>query len=137
MVQPYWRGRVMVNCTAISTSPSGTLLRSPESEAKGRVWFLVGRFVDDDPIRNIPLQSMPIVIGRRQDASLCIASHKISSLHAQLSEVESELVLRDLGSTNGTFVNGKRVEGEVILREDDLIQFADVALRLLREDATS
>jgi len=41
-------------------------------------------------------------------------------------------VLHDLGSTNGTYVNGNRLSGAIELKQDDLVQFADVALRLQR-----
>jgi EAL domain-containing protein (putative c-di-GMP-specific phosphodiesterase class I) len=43
--------------------------------------------------------------------------------------------LRDLGSTNGTYVNGSRISGSVVLQADDLVQFANVAFRVRRQAA--
>ena len=45
--------------------------------------------------------------------------------------------LRDLGSTNGTFVNGKRLTSEVELASGDLIQFATQAFRVLKQDSSA
>ena len=46
------------------------------------------------------------------------------------------LYLQDLGSTNGTYVNGKRVTDEVRLEEEDLIHFAEAPFRVLRQSPT-
>ena len=54
----------------------------------------------------------------------------ISSLHAEIVESGPSLVLRDLGSTNGTFVDGLRVNDELPLAQNDLVQFADVPFRV-------
>jgi pSer/pThr/pTyr-binding forkhead associated (FHA) protein len=47
----------------------------------------------------------------------------VSSRHAELRAVESRYVLVDLGSTNGTFVNGEQVTGERELRDGDIVTF--------------
>lgn len=49
----------------------------------------------------------------------------VSSRHAELRAVENRYVLVDLGSTNGTFVNGERVSGERELRDGDVITFGN------------
>ena len=54
----------------------------------------------------------PFRVGRRGDVSLSLAYPTVSSVHAELVETRPALVLRDLGSTNGTFVNGVRVIDE-------------------------
>ena len=59
----------------------------------------------------------------------------ISSLHAEIVESGPSLVLRDLGSTNGTFVNGLRVNDELPLAQNDLVQFADVPFRVRRQSS--
>ncbi len=48
---------------------------------------------------------------------------EVSSRHAEIRAVDGGLVLVDIGSTNGTFVNGQRLSGEHRLREGDVIQF--------------
>lgn len=47
----------------------------------------------------------------------------VSSRHAAVFREEDMLVLRDLGSTNGTFVNGNRLRADHVLANEDLVQF--------------
>lgn len=61
-----------------------------------------------------------VVIGRSAEADLILAEEMVSRKHATLIAHAGELLLRDRGSTNGTFVNGERVE-EVVLQEGDRI----------------
>jgi EAL domain-containing protein (putative c-di-GMP-specific phosphodiesterase class I) len=99
------------------------------------VWFLVGPFGGTDTARYLPIYTMPFVIGRRQDLALSLASKTISSLHAEITERGDALLLRDLGSTNGTYVNGQRISEPVALEHDDLVQFANMAYRVRRQVA--
>ena len=80
------------------------------------------------------LHPMPFSIGRKPGSSLQLNSKTVSGHHADLFTVDGHLILEDRGSTNGSYVNGKRIEGRVTLSEQDLIQFADQAYRLRRVD---
>ena len=51
-------------------------------------------------------------LGRHDDCVIRIKSSQVSRRHCELFEVGGQLMLRDLGSSNGTYVNGKRVMGE-------------------------
>ncbi len=67
-----------------------------------------------------------IGIGRHPQCELQFDAEKdldVSSRHAQVLQNGSIYVLRDLGSTNGTFVNGKRLDGEHVLATRDVIRF--------------
>jgi len=97
------------------------------------VWFLVGPFDSTQPPRHLPICKMPFLIGRREDLALPLANKTVSSLHAEISDDGGQLVLRDLGSTNGTYVNGRRITAPVSLGEDDLVQFADLAFRVRQQ----
>jgi len=98
------------------------------------LWSLTGRLHESDPIMSVDVNSNPFQIGRRSDLSLSLQRSTISGKHAEVMEHEDHtLWIRDLGSTNGTYVNGRPVESELQLNEGDLIQFADVAFRLCRE----
>ena len=61
---------------------------------------------------------------------LCVPKATVSSQHAEFFEKSGALWIRDLHSTNGTYVNGKPVLHEELLQAGDLIQFADAAYRL-------
>lgn len=58
----------------------------------------------------IPLPSKVTIIGRRQDCDLRIPLMPISRRHCQLILNNESLKIRDLGSRNGTFLNGQRIE---------------------------
>lgn len=49
-------------------------------------------------------------LGRREDNPLCLPDASVSSRHCELTETEGRLTIRDLGSTNGTFIDGERAE---------------------------
>ena len=56
----------------------------------------------------------------------------VSGSHAEfITRPDDQLVLRDLDSTNGTFVNGERITGEVLLQEDDIVQLGASEFRVL------
>jgi pSer/pThr/pTyr-binding forkhead associated (FHA) protein len=52
----------------------------------------------------------PVVIGRQQDCDISVPSEEISRRHAQVKPTPDGLMVEDLGSANGTFINGKRVQ---------------------------
>jgi signal transduction histidine kinase len=75
---------------------------------------------------------IPCVIGRGMDVHLEIPDETISHRHASISEESEEIFIQDLGSRNGTFVNGKRVEEKTLLSPGDAIQLGRVSIRYIR-----
>lgn len=69
-------------------------------------------------------------IGRDPASGLRLSHETVSRVHAELSLQGGMWVLRDLGSTNGTTVNGRRVIGAAVVREGDQIGFGGMAFRL-------
>ena len=69
----------------------------------------------------IPLGGGSLSVGRRQGNDLILADEKVSGQHAVIVLEEGQWVLRDLGSTNGTLMEGRRIQ-EVGLTADDIIQ---------------
>ena len=67
-----------------------------------------------------------LTIGRTDDNSLQIEDASVSTNHAQLEAVESGYLLTDLGSTNGTAVNGEPLEEPRLLQVGDRIRFGKV-----------
>jgi EAL domain-containing protein (putative c-di-GMP-specific phosphodiesterase class I) len=98
--------------------------------AEQRPWYLTTAAVGPGRVDFIEITTLPFRVGRRADLPLCVPRATISSQHAEFFEVAGELWIRDLHSTNGTYVNGKPVLYEERLAAGDLIQFADAAYRL-------
>lgn len=74
----------------------------------------------------------PVVIGRSPSSDIVIDEPYISSTHARFTLQGPALVLEDLGSTNGTMVNGHVIEQPVTLRDADEVQVGDTIMRVSR-----
>lgn len=64
-----------------------------------------------------------LVAGRRTDSGLVLTEGHPSRTHARFSIVDGKVYLEDLGSSNGTFVNGRRLDAPVALNDGDQIRF--------------
>ncbi len=79
-------------------------------------------------VRLVPVEGGPpieiakdlVLVGRKEDCDLRIDHKSVSKLHCVLVKTEGLLLLRDLGSTNGTRVNGQRVRRAALLTNDQL-----------------
>ncbi|HYF40484.1 MAG TPA: FHA domain-containing protein [Gemmatimonadales bacterium] len=77
--------------------------------------------------RRLPIKVPVVNIGRGDYNDVVIADPSVSTMHAKLQRRDSIWVLTDLGSTNGTFVEGERLTGEVALGPGTTLKFGDVA----------
>ena len=71
------------------------------------------------------LEGDQITIGRDPTNSITINDAEISRRHARLSYQGGKYVLEDLGSTNGTFVNGQRLAGPRVLKSGEVVSFGE------------
>ena len=101
------------------------------------VWTLTGCVERDNSPQTIEIRRVPFRIGRRPDLELSLASRVVSGVHAELIEMSGVLCLRDLGSTNGTFVNGRRISNDTLLSEGDWVEVGDVHLKIDSENRNS
>ena len=85
--------------------------------------------VDASAKRSVPLTGS-IVIGRAADADLVIDDPYASDRHARFGIREGEVRLRDLDSTNGTWVNGERIEAARTVHHGDEIKIGNTTVRL-------
>ncbi len=77
----------------------------------------------------IRVTGRPLTLGRRQDNDIVVDESTVSRRHALIMETPQGMVVRDLSTTNGTFVNSKKVgQGEQILNHGDLIKLAGSAV---------
>jgi hypothetical protein len=70
------------------------------------------------------LDEETMIIGRSPDSKFVIADRQVSRQHAVIQKTEKGYSIKDLGSKNGTYVNGKKVEEQVLLQDGDLVQLA-------------
>jgi len=101
------------------------------------VWFLCGPTASGEAVQHTPIDQLPFTVGRRAGISLKINFRTVSGNHACLWAEGGNLLVKDLESTNGTYVNGHRIVGTAQIGEEDLIHFAEAPFRIRRQSPTS
>ncbi len=93
--------------------------------------------VREDPTteKEYPLGEGAVVLGREAFNDIVVYDQEVSRRHAQISFQEGRYIIEDLGSTNGTFVNGRRVKTPVPLNNGDVIEMGESA-RIIFSSAT-
>ncbi len=76
-----------------------------------------------------PVTTDETVIGRHPECQLQINSNMVSRKHARVVKEGSRYLLEDLNSGNGTFLNGKKLEGPAEIKHDDRIKLGPILLR--------
>ncbi len=94
---------------------------------EGRKIFFVKS--DSSPGREIEVDNV-MVMGRSAEADVVLADPYASDFHMRLVAAENGMVLHDLGSTNGTYVNGRRVTAPTQLRRGDTIQVGKTVMEV-------
>ena len=72
-----------------------------------------------------------MLVGRHQQADIVLQQSEISRKHAAFLIKEQALWLQDLNSSNGTFINDVRLDGESLLKQGDIVQFASLKFSVL------
>jgi EAL domain-containing protein (putative c-di-GMP-specific phosphodiesterase class I) len=98
-------------------------------------WFL--EHVSNAPAKwMVPIEPVPFIIGRDGDCSLTLQSKWVSRHHAAIHRSGDLLWIRDLGSTNGTFVNRKKIQDAELVEPGDIISFGKFEFRIRSVDST-
>lgn len=121
-----------------------TLLRRPPSSAPADPQPVRPINVEPDPadvlvrlahdINGAPdvvIRRPGATVGRNPVAEVCIDDSSVSWEHAQILSRDGAPAIVDLGSSNGTYVNGERIDESLLLHHDQL-QFGDVVFRVVR-----
>jgi pSer/pThr/pTyr-binding forkhead associated (FHA) protein len=95
---------------------------SPEAAPLASLLFRSGEFKG----RRLPIKVPVVNIGRGDYNDVVIGDPSVSTMHAKLQRREAIWILTDLGSTNGTFVEGERLSGETPLSPGTTLRFGDV-----------
>ncbi len=80
--------------------------------------------------RKYDLDQAEVIIGRSQKATIQVDQESVSRSHARVRVAPDEVTIRDMGSTNGTWVNDNRVE-EHVLRDGDLVKIGRTIFKYL------
>ena len=90
--------------------------------------------IDGVVIKEVQLTKERTMLGRRPYNDIVIDNLAVSGEHAVMHMTEHEVEVEDLGSTNGTYVNGKAIKRQV-LRNGDTIEVGKYKIRFLQEEA--
>jgi anti-anti-sigma factor len=78
-----------------------------------------------------------LLIGRRADAGVPLDDAEVSRRHAEVRFREGTYFVADLGSSNGTLLNGQPIQGEAVLTEGDVVQVGSATLTFRRRQSPS
>ena len=83
--------------------------------------FLVGGFLLLPNGMKVAVEKQAVTIGRMPGSTLVIDDPKVSRQHAQIFVDQDQVILTDLGSTNGTYVNGVRISRTGLHNQDEIV----------------
>ena len=99
---------------------------------------MAARLVSLTDAPSIPIDKPVIFIGRDSECDVVLNdSRRVSRKHCCLAHVNNHLLVRDLGSMNGVWINGQRVERTGTMRPGDELAIGDVRFRLSVDDGSS
>ena len=87
--------------------------------------------------RRVVLRQGIVTAGRDEKSDVVLYDHSVSRHHARLRVDGGRVTVEDLGSKNGTRVNGEPVAGETLVRHGAEIQFGDLVARLIIEEPSA
>lgn len=120
-------GKVVVVMAARSDVPLGAIEISAGKATDVRRGFRL-RTVEGVPPNGVYRVEGTIRIGRSEESEIVLLDPSVSRAHAVVEVAAGEPIVRDLGSTNGTFVNGRRIEAEA-LRDGDELRLGNTRMR--------
>lgn len=95
------------------------------------ICFLEGYFTPEHILSRVAVNHLPFLIGRKSDLELPIDADTMSRRHAEILSCNGQLCIRDLNSTNGTFLNDNRIAECAPIEDGDIIRLGDIELRII------
>jgi pSer/pThr/pTyr-binding forkhead associated (FHA) protein len=111
---------VTVGAMLLALRRSLSAAAAPPARRAARLTLIEASPLDGPPGRGVALAG-DVTIGRRTACEVALRDDSVSGRHARLRRRRGQWEVEDLGSTNGTFVNGERVAGAVPLSPGDVI----------------
>jgi len=126
-VSPFVERRTLENMTPRidrRVSLSGESMSQIDTDG----WFI---YAETGPVEGLEYNiSKGVIIGRAIECDITLLRSYISRNHAQLQLQGEHLTIEDLGSSNGTEVNGELIKGQHVLQNGDEIRFKDVSFTI-------
>lgn len=82
----------------------------------------------DKPL-SVKIEDTPFIIGRDEDADMRLTDESVSRMHAIITYEKGCLYIRDENSSNGTYLNGKRIQKEE-LKDKDILRMGDTTIKV-------
>lgn len=128
------RGKFDIDCRNIT--PEATPTEAPEVPTPAPLLTAVPSAFDRPPAvlslpngQRIELHEGHYILGRHLENDIVLNDTNVSRRHAEFVCAAGEVVVRDLGSTNGTKVNGVLITGEQLLQHGDVVNFGTAQVR--------
>ena len=99
---------------------------SSESVTDPCAWTIVRRSPNGGEEQHTKITADGLTIGRRLGNDLCLSNPTVSGNHAHIFALVDQLFLEDVGSTNGTLLNGRRITSVEALKDGDVAHFGQV-----------
>lgn len=112
----------------------GAFVREAEEAKPGYDWALIRHSDNGRTEHSTDIPNGELTVGRRPNNDLCLSHRTVSGEHASLTVEGSSLFLEDKNSTNGTFVNGRRLSGSITLEPGDVIHFGQLVFAVKRSE---
>lgn len=107
-----------------------TVISQPSKKAGGSREGCLVIIYGEDLGRRVPLGDEPCVIGRSSKCDVQVDQESVSRNHARISRLGDGYTIRDLGSTNGTYVNDELVD-EIVLRDGDQVKIGRTIFKFI------
>jgi diguanylate cyclase (GGDEF)-like protein len=122
----------MASRNEITTRVTGA--RTTVRRARGRKNPCLVQYSGETLGRRYYIDHAEVVVGRSKTAGIVISDDSVSRAHARFAVSRDEVSIEDLGSSNGTWVNDRRIHARTALRDGDLLRLGLVQLKFLGRD---
>lgn len=109
---------------------AGNCTEPMEAALPEGLWVLVRSSTDNSSNHRVNVMGPLFTVGRHPSSNLCLCDPTVSGRHAEVLTINRDLFVRDLNSTNGTLLNGRRIQHLTGLRSGDVLHFGSVMFTL-------
>src|SRR4029077_2679422 len=85
--------------------------------------------------RRLEFDKLEITIGRVQGNDIILPKGNVSKRHSRIVLKDGKFIIVDLKSTNGTYVNGRKITSPIVIKSTDKVYIGDFVLTIDEEDA--